>query len=203
MSGRLRSSVTYTVANGNLTIGTNVVYAAVHQFGSADRRGGSVGAQAKIPGRASKVSSYDYMRAMPYRRKDLRGGKVVKGRGIGPEQARRTTVREHGRHQRRFVESEHLDGDALPRRRDEVDHRRDAVIGHDQDSGDAVQQQRCDDVAPVAGEFRRSDITFRRTNNRCRTAWKRVPAGAASAAKGPMAGTRGVLPVSPARMPAG
>lgn len=36
MSGRLFGSISYTADGNALTIGTNVAYAAVHQFGSAD-----------------------------------------------------------------------------------------------------------------------------------------------------------------------
>lgn len=39
LSGRLFGSITYTTSDDTLTVGTNVVYAGVHQFGSADKRG--------------------------------------------------------------------------------------------------------------------------------------------------------------------
>jgi phage gpG-like protein len=44
MTGRLFGSISYDTSEGNtLTIGTNLVYARVHQFGSADYRGGFTG----------------------------------------------------------------------------------------------------------------------------------------------------------------
>lgn len=67
LSGRLFSSINYAVAGNTLTIGTNVVYARVQQEGSADRAGGSIGAQARIDVRSVKVSAYSYL--MTRRRK--------------------------------------------------------------------------------------------------------------------------------------
>ncbi len=106
LTGRLRNSITYWIENGQLTIGTNVVYAAVQQYGSADRLGGSIGAQAKIPGRESRVSAYDSMRAIPFRRfgRDQRTGKDGKARSVrvreqGPANARKVHTQAHGRHQ--------------------------------------------------------------------------------------------------------
>jgi phage gpG-like protein len=43
LSGRLFGSITYTIAGSILTIGTALVYAAVHQFGSKDWMGGAEG----------------------------------------------------------------------------------------------------------------------------------------------------------------
>lgn len=43
MTGRLFGSITYQTEGNTLTIGTNLVYAAVHQFGSADYRGNFTG----------------------------------------------------------------------------------------------------------------------------------------------------------------
>ena len=58
MSGRLYSSIGYVVQDNTLTIGTNVVYAAVHQYGSKDRLGGSIGSQARIAGREVIVKKH-------------------------------------------------------------------------------------------------------------------------------------------------
>ncbi len=58
MSGRLFGSIQSQVQGDRLTIGTNLVYAAVHQYGSRDRLGGSIGAQAKIPGRGVNVRQH-------------------------------------------------------------------------------------------------------------------------------------------------
>jgi len=70
LSGRLFGSISYQVNGNTLTIGTNLVYAAVQQFGSADRRGGSIGPQAKIAGRAAKTKSgrgrFQNIPARPY-----------------------------------------------------------------------------------------------------------------------------------------
>ncbi len=75
MSGRLFNSIGYQVSGGVLTVGTNVAYAAVHQFGSADRSGGSVGAQARIAGRSVGVGMHDYsrLRDLYYTRREAIG----------------------------------------------------------------------------------------------------------------------------------
>jgi phage gpG-like protein len=106
MSGRLFGSITYLVTGNTLTVGTNVVYAGVHQFGSADRSGGSIGAQAKIAGRGVKVSAHDALRVVPFRKygKDQRLGSDGKTRSVrvraqGPDAATRYGVKAHTRHQ--------------------------------------------------------------------------------------------------------
>ena len=105
LTGRLRNSISYAVESNQLTIGTNVVYAGVQQYGSADR-GGSIGPQAKIAGRESKVSAYDYLRVIPFRRygKDQRAGTDGKKRNVrvraqGPDRAASVHVGDHSRHQ--------------------------------------------------------------------------------------------------------
>jgi phage gpG-like protein len=71
------------VINGNVvTIGSKgIAYAAVQNFGSADRAGGSIGAQARIAGRSVGVaahrSSHD-----PKFLFELRAGKTDKGRAF-------------------------------------------------------------------------------------------------------------------------
>jgi len=47
LSGRLRNSITFAATKDAVEIGTNVLYAAIHQFGGAAGRGG----KAKIPAR--------------------------------------------------------------------------------------------------------------------------------------------------------
>jgi len=66
LSGRLFGSISYQVSGNALNIGTNLVYAAVQQFGSADRVGGSIGAQARIAGRAAKNGRHQNIPARPY-----------------------------------------------------------------------------------------------------------------------------------------
>jgi phage gpG-like protein len=107
LRGRLFNSINYDMIDGDtLTIGTNVIYAGVHQRGSADRRGGSIGAQAKIAGRGVRVSGYDATRIRAFRKygKEQRLGRdgklhTVHVRAQGPDSATRYHVAEHGRHQ--------------------------------------------------------------------------------------------------------
>ena len=104
LSGRLFNSITYTPSDDTLTVGTNVVYAAVQNFGSADRRGGSVGAQAKIPGRGSAVGSFDYLRSSFKRTgshtlTDKRGRtRTIRKRHEGPANQTKVHVGAHERH---------------------------------------------------------------------------------------------------------
>lgn len=53
--GTLLNSITFAVTTTGVSIGTNLKYAAVHQFGSRDRTGGPFGPQAKIEGRGVLV----------------------------------------------------------------------------------------------------------------------------------------------------
>jgi phage virion morphogenesis protein len=66
LSGRLFGSISYVVSGNTLTVGTNVVYAGVHQYGSADRRGGSIGPQAKLKDRADKRGRHQNIPARPF-----------------------------------------------------------------------------------------------------------------------------------------
>jgi len=70
-SGRLLNSVTFAVFTGGVIIGTNLVYAAVHQYGSADRRGAAIGPQARIAGRSVTVGSHRRLRAIHYKRVEI------------------------------------------------------------------------------------------------------------------------------------
>lgn len=101
LSGRLRSSIKPKVSGSVLTIGTALVYAAVQQFGSADRRGGSVGAQARVPGRSAAVNPYARLlgiKSGKHEVVDARGRvRMVKAKYQGPRQ--QTEVRGHERFQ--------------------------------------------------------------------------------------------------------
>jgi phage gpG-like protein len=107
LSGLLFGSINYEeIAGETLTIGTDRKYARVQQEGSADRRGGSIGAQAKIAGRGVSVGSYAALRVRAFRQYgvDKRRGKdgkmhTVHVRAQGPDNATRYNVREHTRHQ--------------------------------------------------------------------------------------------------------
>lgn len=62
--GDLFTSIRAVVANGVLIFGTGLAYAAVQMYGSADRSGGSIGAQARIAGRSVKVKAHGRMRSI-------------------------------------------------------------------------------------------------------------------------------------------
>jgi phage virion morphogenesis protein len=89
LSGRLFGSIQAVVMGKTLSIGTGLVYAAVHQWGSLDRKGGSVGAQAKIEGRGVHVDAYSYMRVIQ---------KENKAKGLRRIRLQ-TKVAAHDRHQ--------------------------------------------------------------------------------------------------------
>lgn len=65
--GRLLNSIRATVeGNDSVVIGTGVVYARVHQFGSRDR-GMAIGPQARLADRAASVKGYQYTRSVATR----------------------------------------------------------------------------------------------------------------------------------------
>lgn len=106
LSGRLFSSITYVITGNVLTIGTNVVYAAVHQFGSPDRWGAGIGPQARIAGRELEVGEHGATRVNPYRQYGTtqRMGKDGKMRTVrvrlqGMDAATRFGVKAHHRWQ--------------------------------------------------------------------------------------------------------
>lgn len=85
-------SIKYEISGGVLTIGTNLVYAAVHQWGSKDR--------------AITVGEHDYMRVSAFKRygrtmiTDKKGvDRMMPRRLQGPANAQRVHVGEHRRHQ--------------------------------------------------------------------------------------------------------
>jgi phage gpG-like protein len=57
--GNLLNSINAQTQGNTVVIGTNLVYAAVHQFGSRDR-GGAIGPQARIAGREVEVKGHEY-----------------------------------------------------------------------------------------------------------------------------------------------
>lgn len=56
--GILLNSITFAVTSSGVSIGTNVVYAAVQNFGSRDRTGGPFSPQAKLADRAVDVTAH-------------------------------------------------------------------------------------------------------------------------------------------------
>jgi phage gpG-like protein len=101
MSGRLWKSMTLWIEGNTMIIGTNVVYAGAQNFGSADRSGGSVGAQARIKGRGVSVSAYDAARVVPFKRYGItsRNGKNVRVRAQGMSSRTKYDVKAHKRFQ--------------------------------------------------------------------------------------------------------
>lgn len=106
LNARLRDSITFWVEGDTVTIGTNVVYAAVHQYGSSDRQGSQAGGGPKLNRDHVKVSAYDSLRVRAFRQygRDSRIGKDGKTRSVrvraqGPDNATRFQVGEHQHHQ--------------------------------------------------------------------------------------------------------
>jgi phage gpG-like protein len=106
LSGRLFGSIIPAVDGNAVRIDTGLVYAAVHQWGSLDRQGGSVGAQARLADRAVHVDEFDYLRVQKFRRYglDQRADKNGKMRGVrvraqGPANRIKVHVGAHDRHQ--------------------------------------------------------------------------------------------------------
>lgn len=73
--GRLINSITPFAARGIARLGTNLVYARVHQDGSADLRGAAIGPQARIAGRSVKVGRHSYkrLREIHYKTRSVEG----------------------------------------------------------------------------------------------------------------------------------
>lgn len=106
-SGALLNSITYRVAStGSVTIGTSLIYAAVHQFGSRDRRA-AIGPKTKAEAEATvKVKDHNYYD----RSAELGTGRMTKAdrngrirstrmKILGPRNAKLVHVRAHSRHQ--------------------------------------------------------------------------------------------------------
>ena len=98
-SGRLFSNIDSWVSDTEVTIGIRdgIPYAPVQQFGSADRSGGSVGAQARIAGRSVGIVEHIRLLKLGYGRSfgKSKRGRVVKAQG--PERA--VAVSSHERFQ--------------------------------------------------------------------------------------------------------
>jgi phage virion morphogenesis protein len=58
LRGRLLNSINAVIEGNTVIIGTGIVYAAVHQYGSRDR-GAAIGPQARIEGYDVQVKAYD------------------------------------------------------------------------------------------------------------------------------------------------
>lgn len=108
--GTLLNSITYAPFTGGVVVGTNLSYAAVHQYGSADRRGAAIGPQAKIDGRSVKVGRHSYMRVRHSKQGDKFGridhytseGFKIKGKRrklVSGLSIKKIEVKEHTRHQ--------------------------------------------------------------------------------------------------------
>jgi phage gpG-like protein len=105
--GTLMNSVTWKARPGQVIIGTNLKYAAVHQFGSRDRGSIGFGPRTKDQQAATvevKEHSYDRLQASlgtgRERITNARGrSQLVKRLVAGPRNASRVGVRSHARHQ--------------------------------------------------------------------------------------------------------
>jgi phage gpG-like protein len=96
-SGRLLNSIAAQAQPGVVTIGTSLIYAAVHQFGSRDR-GVGIGPQTEAQSKATvDVKGHGYFRLSS----ELGTGRLrgQKRRIQGPRNARQGSVRGHARHQ--------------------------------------------------------------------------------------------------------
>lgn len=97
-SGRLLNSIHAQAEPGRVTLGTNLVYAAVHQYGSRDRRT-PIGPRTKTEASATiGVAEHSYFRLAG----DLGAGRLAhagRRRIQGPRNARSIVVRSHRRHQ--------------------------------------------------------------------------------------------------------
>jgi phage virion morphogenesis protein len=104
LSGRLFGSISYVAGSDSLTIGTDVPYAAVHQFGSRDYMGGSAGPRSRS--QMIDLGPYEARRVREFRRyaKAKRTGKdgrerTVRVREQGPSNATTFGVKAHTRRQ--------------------------------------------------------------------------------------------------------
>jgi phage virion morphogenesis protein len=103
-SGRLRNSIRVQAEQSKVTLGTNLSYAGVHQFGSRDRGAGQ-GPQARIAGRDVSVGKHE---SHWMQRRGLRGVSIVDKNGnrrtvirkeVGPLQRKSFSVGSHRRFQ--------------------------------------------------------------------------------------------------------
>lgn len=104
LSGRLFNSISYTVEGDALTIGTDVKYAAVHQFGSRDF---AAGPRTLAQSRATAaIGAYSYLHLKKLRSPGVREIEDSRGRVRGqrtayqgPRHLAERSVRAHSRHQ--------------------------------------------------------------------------------------------------------
>lgn len=104
-TARLINSITFQVlGSGAVVIGTNLIYAAVHQFGSRDRGAGE-GPQARIPDRAVQVGEHERARLQSARYAQVKiydkngQQRTVRMRARGPQNQSRHKVGAHTRFQ--------------------------------------------------------------------------------------------------------
>jgi phage virion morphogenesis protein len=103
-SGRLRNSIRVDADANSVRIGTHLVYAGVHQFGSRDRGAGE-GPQARVEGRGVRVDAHasHWMQRRGLQRVSVLGSdgkrRTVLKREEGPLQRKEFTVRKHTRYQ--------------------------------------------------------------------------------------------------------
>lgn len=60
-SARLRNSMTYEAGAGEVTVGTNVIYAAIHQFGGVIKAKTAKGLSFTVPGFAAEGGQEDFV----------------------------------------------------------------------------------------------------------------------------------------------
>ncbi|QHN04424.1 hypothetical protein FTO74_14405 [Granulicella sp. WH15] len=96
--GNLFRSIRFDVKGDEVVVGTGseIPYAAVQNFGSADLAG-STGPQARIEGRQVKVGAYDYSRRLGFGRLFDRSARGRKAAIEGP--GRKISVPDHERYQ--------------------------------------------------------------------------------------------------------
>lgn len=105
--GTLLNSITYQVASGSVVIGTSLVYAPVHQFGSRDRGSVAIGPRTKAQSEATvNVKEHSYHRRSAELgttrvKKADRNGRIRSTlvKLMGPRNAKMVHVRSHSRHQ--------------------------------------------------------------------------------------------------------
>lgn len=103
LSGRLFASISYLVSGDTLTIGTDVVHAAVHQFGSRDWMGGAAGPRTRE--QVMNIGPYAGLRRVRLgtgkHQVEDRNGRVMlrRARLQGPEAAKPFNVSAHTRRQ--------------------------------------------------------------------------------------------------------
>lgn len=105
--GTLLNSITYRAQTGSVVVGTSLIYAAVHQFGSRDRGAVAIGPRTNAQSEATvNVKEHSYHRMAPKlgtsraKRAD-RNGRIrsTLAKISGPRNQKLVHVRAHTRHQ--------------------------------------------------------------------------------------------------------